>query len=1107
MELRLLGPIEVRLEDRPIELGPRKQRALLAMLALQVGRTVTVDRLVEGLWGEEPPASAPKMVQLYVSHLRPLLEGSGARIVTRNGGYELQLSGDEVDVVRFERLLDESRAREALALWRGDALADVAGEPFAAAEIRRLDDLRLRAAESAIELDLAAGRHAEVIGELERLVTAEPLRERLHAQRMLALYRSGRQAEALEAYRDARSALVEQVGVEPGTELRSLQDAILAQDPALDVPDAADAELATPPPPPAGWPTKLVLVAAAILVVAGLTAYGTIRVLEPDSLAGIDENFVGLIDPDGPRITDQYGVGKSPSAVLGGGGSVWVANAADGTVTRIDRDREQPVRVIPVGESPAALAFGGGSLWVADSDSRKVWQVDPRSNRVVKSIEVGNAPRALAVAGGAVWVASGVDGRIQRIDLDSGRAAPPIVVGANPSAIAAGAGALWVASEEAGTVTRMAPRTGSLVETIPVGPGPSALAVGEGGVWVVNRHVGTLTRIDPATNAPMAVVRIGGDPTAVAVGGGAVWIAGGEEGVVTRVDPDHPADIEKLKTGNSPAAIAVAGGSVWAAADAPQAAHRGGTLRVLVPDDYDSLPIDPLHFRSYTTPHVFQLSSLTHDGLVAYRRLEGAAAATLVGALATTAPTPSPDGKTYVFTLRRGLRFSDGRPVRPEDFRASMERFLQVTRHRPDFAVFPPMYASIIGAPRCSAGRTRCDLSRGIETDAQARTITVHLTRRDPDFLHKLTMSWAFVVPAGSSMRATTGRTPPGTGPYRVASWEPRRGGLFVRNPAFGSGPSRSRPDGFPDRIEVDVRSVRSTEAQIAEVQRGAADLAVIANPFISFVKADRVRALRARSPGQVYSAPAPTSTWMFLNVRRRPFDDTGVRKAVNLAIDRAHVVALTGGPESGTPACQIVPIGFPGYEPYCPYTAHPSKGGSWTAPDVDRARRLVAASGRSGERVVVWSLGYLSNIGRYFTALLNELGFRARLRVISDDEFPLLYEPGTRAQTGVSQWGPDYIAPTTAIQTPFTCAPADRYADNFSKLCDGVLERRIERALAAPPADAARAWAAADHRLSDLAPAVPLTNRRAVVLVSKRAGNVQNSVQWFTLLDQMWVR
>src|SRR5215207_3747722 len=134
------------------------------MLALQVGRTVSADRLVEGLWGEEPPASAAKMVQLYVSHLRPLLDGSGARIVTRNGGYQLQLSDDAVDAVLFERLLDESRAREALALWHGDALADVAAEPVAAAEIRRLDELRVRASEIAIDADLAAGRHAELIG-------------------------------------------------------------------------------------------------------------------------------------------------------------------------------------------------------------------------------------------------------------------------------------------------------------------------------------------------------------------------------------------------------------------------------------------------------------------------------------------------------------------------------------------------------------------------------------------------------------------------------------------------------------------------------------------------------------------------------------------------------------------------------------------------------------------------------------------------------------------------------------------------------------------------------------------------------------------------------
>jgi len=205
MDVHLLGPIEARLDGRPIALGARKQRAVLAMLALQVGRTVSADRLAEGLWGEQPPLSAPKMVQLYVSHLRRLLAGNGAEIVTRGRGYEPRLTDGEVDAVQFVRLLDQTRAREALALWCGEPLADVADEPFAAAEIRRLEELRERAAELAIEADLAAGRHGEVIGELEALVAEHPLRERLHAERMLALYRSGRQAEALEAYREARA--------------------------------------------------------------------------------------------------------------------------------------------------------------------------------------------------------------------------------------------------------------------------------------------------------------------------------------------------------------------------------------------------------------------------------------------------------------------------------------------------------------------------------------------------------------------------------------------------------------------------------------------------------------------------------------------------------------------------------------------------------------------------------------------------------------------------------------------------------------------------------------------------------------------------------------
>jgi WD40 repeat protein/DNA-binding SARP family transcriptional activator len=252
MQIRVLGHLEASVDGRPIAVGGAKQRAVLAMLGLEANRAVSADRLIEGLWGEEPPASAAKMVQNYVWRLRRVLAAdSGAEILTHGRGYELRIDPELVDVVRFERLAAEAGraaaagespdvAREAVALFRGAPLADLADEPFAAAEIRRLEDLRETAAELAIDADLAAGRHQEIIGEIEGLLAKHPLRERLHAQRMLALYRCGRQAEALEAFRDARRLLVEEIGVEPGTDLRGLQEAILRHDPAL---EPAPAEL------------------------------------------------------------------------------------------------------------------------------------------------------------------------------------------------------------------------------------------------------------------------------------------------------------------------------------------------------------------------------------------------------------------------------------------------------------------------------------------------------------------------------------------------------------------------------------------------------------------------------------------------------------------------------------------------------------------------------------------------------------------------------------------------------------------------------------------------------------------------------------------------
>jgi DNA-binding SARP family transcriptional activator len=233
MEFRILGPLEVLENGRQIELGGAKQRALLAILLLHANEVVSTDRLIDALWEDEAPANGRKTLQVYVSQLRKAL-GKG-RVETRPPGYVLRVEGDELDLARFRQLVEAGEHRQALALWRGTALADFAYQRFAQAEITVLDELRLACLENRIETDLAAGRQAAVVGELEALVEAHPLRERLREQLMLALYRSGRQAEALDAYQDARQALVEELGIEPGRSLRALQKSILAQDRTLDL--------------------------------------------------------------------------------------------------------------------------------------------------------------------------------------------------------------------------------------------------------------------------------------------------------------------------------------------------------------------------------------------------------------------------------------------------------------------------------------------------------------------------------------------------------------------------------------------------------------------------------------------------------------------------------------------------------------------------------------------------------------------------------------------------------------------------------------------------------------------------------------------------------
>ena len=234
MRYGILGPLEASEDGRIVEVKGAKQRLLLAMLLLHANRVVSSDRLIDALWEEQPPDTGVKALQVHVSQLRKLL--GRHHLETKAPGYLLRVEPDALDLERFQRLHDAGEFDEALSLWRGPPLAEFAYLRFAQAEIGRLEELHLVCLERRIEQDLARGRHAELIGELEALVAEHPLRERVRAQLMTCLYRSGRQAEALEAYQAARSALVEELGIDPGRSLRDLHQAILNQDPALDLP-------------------------------------------------------------------------------------------------------------------------------------------------------------------------------------------------------------------------------------------------------------------------------------------------------------------------------------------------------------------------------------------------------------------------------------------------------------------------------------------------------------------------------------------------------------------------------------------------------------------------------------------------------------------------------------------------------------------------------------------------------------------------------------------------------------------------------------------------------------------------------------------------------
>ena len=332
--------------------------------------------------------------------------------------------------------------------------------------------------------------------------------------------------------------------------------------------------------------------------------------------------------------------------------------------------------------------------------------------------------------------------------------------------------------------------------------------------------------------------------------------------------------------------------------------------------------------------------TVAYNGLVDFARRGGSEGTQIVPDLATSLPVITAGETRYAFQLRRGVRYSNGTLVKASDFLRAFERPF---RGR---SLAAQWFTSLVGADACKQRPRRCDLSQGVRTDDATGTIVFHLRRPDPDFLGSL-IEWA-PIPPGTPNHDLGTRPVPSTGPYMIESYVPKRTLTLVRNPYFHVWSSVASPDGFPD--EIVLRLSDDPRAAVAAVERGQADLTPI------LAEHTRPEELEARYPSRVHLHPEHATVFLFLNTRLPPFDDVRVRRAVNLAVDRAAFARSEGGPQLAQVTCQLRPPGTVGFRRYCPYTADPDRTGEWKAPDLARARRLVAASGTKGMRVTVWT-------------------------------------------------------------------------------------------------------------------------------------------------------
>jgi DNA-binding SARP family transcriptional activator len=597
IEFRILGPLEAHRDGSAIPLGGPKQRALLAWLLLRANHPVSTDELVDSLWPDQDAESARQALRVAVSRLRASLNGD-ATLATRSAGYELQVAEEQVDLHRFRVLADEgerafqagemevaaARYAAALRLWRGPALAEIAVDGLDP-ESHRLEELRVTAIERRIEADLACGRHASLVAELDELVDRYPYREHLRRQQMLALYRSGRQAEALEAYRSARRRLVDELGIEPSMDLQELERAILRQAPELARPRSEPASTATP----ARERRRLALAGLGVVVLVAVAAASVAFVLvrhdssqaAVETLSARTNSLVVLKEASGKPVANPT-LGGAPSHLVVGAGAVWVLLPHAGVVMRVDPQGAGP-KPIGVPTEAAGIAVGAGGVWLTDQ-WRAITRIDPSTASADPPIQLApnrvfaNAIADVTATDDAVWLASrdtaeaaryvvrsrGLENHLGAIDADAS-----FFYGVGTAVIGHVPGEVWLTNRvdvtgasPGGHVVRLSDESGTVLSEFELGSPPLALAASGDVMWIAsNNRVWRATRFE---RTPSHDLPVPGGPVALAADERGAWVATRDRQIL-QIDPAGTRIVRRWRLDKTPTAIGVGFGQVWVA--------------------------------------------------------------------------------------------------------------------------------------------------------------------------------------------------------------------------------------------------------------------------------------------------------------------------------------------------------------------------------------------------------------------------------------------------------------------------------------------------------------------------------------------------------------